>query len=82
MIKDNYIKGILKQMEIDHQLPISVIEKVPELTNRFIKETISAIKFKEISLEEFRSQKKNFTMPGLYKLYASELRFKKVNKIK
>ena len=81
MIKDTYIKGILKDTADECNVSISEVESVAESAYKFIYDTITACEFRTMSLEEFRNTKKNFTMPGLFKLYADEGRFIRINKL-
>lgn len=81
MIKDTYIKGILKDTADECNVGILEVESVVESAYKFIYEAITPIPFKDMSLEEFKNTKKNFTMPGLFKLYADEGRFIRINKL-
>lgn len=79
MQKDRLIIEVLKEVATQEDITIAEVEKVVDLTHKFIYNTITAIPFKEMTLEEFRNTKKNFILPSLCKLFAEEARFYNMN---
>ena len=81
MIKDKYNKPVLEALSEELGISIDELEKVHDSAFKFARETIKAIPFKDMTLEEFHNTKKTFNIPGLCKLYPSEALFKRINNI-
>ena len=82
MIKDKPIRKILEVVSEELNIPQEEIEKVIETPFAFAYRTITQLDFPNMSLEEFKTTKKNFNFPALGKFSTSELVFKKLNNIK
>jgi hypothetical protein len=81
MKKDSKIDNLVRDVATNNNVADKDVEMVVDLSYDFVNNTISAINFKEMSVEEFRNTKKNFNMPGLFKLHTLEGKFVKMNKL-
>ncbi len=81
MIRDNRIDKLVSQVATEFNVSEKEIEDIVDAEGYFIRKTIQAIPYKEMSLEEYRNTKKNFNLPGLCKLYTSERGFININKL-
>lgn len=81
MIKDKLIQDNLENTATICEVEVKEAEKVIDTMYEFIRHSIVDIPMKDLSLEEFNKTKKNFNIPGLGKLYTTEGKFKRINKI-
>ena len=81
MQKDSKITKLINDVATANGLLDKDIEKVIDLSYEFIGNTVNGIKFKEMGIEEFKATKKNFNMPGLFKLHTLDGKFVKMNKL-
>lgn len=81
MIKDKLIEDNLELTATTCEVTTTKVEEVIDSVYGFIRHTIKSIPMKDLSLEEFNKTKKNFNIPGLGKLYTTEKKFKRINKI-
>lgn len=81
MIKDKQIEILINNVATKNNVDIKDVEEVVDSCYGFIKNTINNLEIKNMTFEEFMNTKKNFNLPKLFKLHASEKKFKHINKI-
>jgi len=79
MIKDERIKDVLRNEAEKFGVNIKDIEEVIDSMYYFIYEKVSKLDMRNMTYEDFLNTKKNFYIPALFKFYASEYNFKRLN---